>query len=591
MDATTTGEAEFLIDNIDTFENLRNDIDSRLNLKSFQVNCQNADIYLFDLNVSESKRLTVRTSVVISKNFDAVVHFNGLQQSENELSDIFGGANFKVTLYSQLQRIIDKYSDKSMKSVDLTEYDHEAATASLSDRNVEMLRRNAIASLKELRRALIVSQMFRMELDFIIDQICLIRPISHFKQHMFPIQTIIHAYLIYCQMTDGYDTIRSQFILTLPLPSTMQLLTSLTDTNQLSPNSVQSTYLRSGISKMLPLEKFVNIQIKEIYYNGRLSVQASNANCYATSILCFVMNSMFGKMKKIVYLLPVNDITAPILRDVTVSVVERVHKLGLQVISLTAEHSLTSKKLFQQMMAEADVTVMSSTIDDTYRYPNPAYANEYIYLLYNPASVMRSVRNNWIDQNDPQKTLNYPNFETGLVKSAAFTHLYELYESESDMLVKTATKIDRESVYPNANERELVTLVLNVFDASTIGALRTASDGYDGTVDLLHLMNMWWTIMDIRTKATGIADMANDNLAVLKRLTEWTVKWKSMADSGGGRLNDDTYEALIQTSMVMLALARYTFVERKFLTDFLPGKLHTDTFEILFTKYRKYKKY
>lgn len=586
--ATTKNETDVLIDNIGTFDNLQRNIHCRLNLKTFQVQIQTSEIYLFDLNVTESKRLTVRTSVVISKSFNAVVHFNGLQQSGNELAAIFGN-NFKVTLYSQLQQLIDKYSDTSMKSPYLqllTEYDHEASMASLSDRRVEMSRHNSIASLKELRRALTISQMFRIELDFIIDQLCLIRPISHFKQHMFPIQTIIHAYLIYCQMTDGYDTIRNQFILTLPLPSTMQLLTSLSDTQQLSPNSIQSTYLRSGIAKMLPIEKLVNIQIKEIYYNGRLAVQASNANCYATSILCFVMNSIFGKMKKIVYLLPVNDITAPILHNVTCSVVDRVHKLDLQVITITAEQSLTGKKLFQQLM--------QATTDDAldmYRYPNPVYANEYIYLLYNPASVLRTVRNDWIDQNDPKKMLNYPTFDTGAAKSAAFTHLYELYESESDMLVKTAPKIDRETVYPNSNERELITLVLNVFDGSTATALRTASDGYHATVDLLDLLNMWWTIMDIRTKTVAIVDVNDDNLDRLRRLSEWMVKWKLMAESGGGRLNDDTYEALIQTSNVILSLARYTFVERKFLTDFLPGKFHTDTFEMLFTKYRKYKKY
>lgn len=587
-----------LHDTIGTFTELQQNIQDRLRLQNFQVQIKTNEIFLFDFNKSGENRLTVRTSVVISNTFDVIIHFNGLKQKLSDVSGIFG-AHFRLVLYSQLQKLINKYT--AMLSANtigtcLEEFHENVGESSKlitktpeTSQQIKIYRQNAITSLKTLQNAINGSGLFKFtDLSYIIEQVRLSKRV---KQPMFKIETIIQSYLIYCHIGNAYDTLRNQNMITLPLQSTMELLTSLDVQPHLLADIKKATYLRSDTLKMVSHEKFINLQIQEIYYTGRLSVRASNANCSATSVLCFIMNSIFGEMKKIVYLQPICDITASELYTITMSVIERIQKLKLTVLSVTANQNITTKQLYDTIISSHTLNDQQNNIfhmANGYRFSNPMHQNEYIYLLYNPASVLTNIRNDWIDQIDQQKTLKYPNFDTGDIKLASFSHLYELFESESDMLIKTATKINQETVYPNANDRELFSYTLNVFDMSTIVALRTASDGYNSTVDLLNLINMWWTIMDIRNKTMAILHVHNENILLLKSLIEWIRKWKMMNDNNdSGRLTNETYDALLQTSVVMLALMSFIFEEQQLKLEFYTSKFHTDDMEPFFSKYKE----
>lgn len=590
-----------LLDKIGTFTELQQNIGNRLRLQEFQIKIKQSEIFLFDFNESDDKRLTIRTSVVITNDFKVIIHFNGLKQTMTDVCGIFGN-DFKFMNYSQLQKLINKYTAIQTKTPKLLEYDN-GQIAELSEtvvvtvaappkpktdnttNDLKNLKLKAISCLKELQNYIAQSDLYYIDLNFMIEQISLIKKFS-VGQGNFKMETIIQSYLFYCHMGNAYDALRNEFILNLPTLSTMKQLTSLDIQPRLIAHHKMG-YIFGGITKMNPCEKLVNIQIKEIYYKGRISVLALNEkNITATSVICFIMNSIFGTMKKIVYLQPIcSNISgsATDLYTITMSVIERVQNLKLKVISITAELNLKTKTLFQQLMSTAS---NDDEFDnkENFRFSNSMHKNEHIYLLYNPANILKNIRNNWIDQNDQRKTLKYPNFDTGAVQNAYFSHLYELYESESDMLIKTAIKLDRESVYPNANDRELFSNTLNVFDMTTISALRTASRGYNETVDLLNLINTWWTIVDIRDKKNAIGSLGDGNLILLESLTEWTKKWKLLSDNNS--LDIDTHEALIQTSSVIVQLAKHMIGDRNIVGEFLPGKFHTDDMQNVFSKYK-----
>lgn len=584
-------------DIVTTFTELQNEMQFRLNLKSFQVQICPNEIYLFDLRLCPTKCVVVRTSVVISNDKNVTIYFNGMPQKLRAVTGIFGG-NFRLVLYSQLQKLIDKYSDIA-DPVPEARADGPPAkqvtdTDAVSDKPIEILRKEAVECVRKLQVAVGKNKNYNNELDFIIDQIRLSVQSTQVKQWKHTMPTIFYAYLMYCHMgNDNYVVLRNQFKLTLPLSSTMHLLATLDDSPPPLPLRHKSSYLSGSVAKLQsPHHKLMNIEIKELYYNGRLCVKATNANCQAKAILCFMLTSIFGTFKKIVYFEPVNNILGAGLTDITMKVIEKVHRLNVQVFSITADLNSATKSMFAQLMAFGANAEENAT---NYRFDNAAFAGEYIYLLYNPASVLHSLRNNWIDQRDSQKSLVYPNFDTGTRCTACFRHIHELFESEADMLIRTATKLDRETVYPNSNERELFALTLNIFDMSTIVGLRTASGGYSATVDLLNLINMWWNIMDIG-KSKAIGSIYDDNLMLLPSIIEWARKWHTMDveyDQSAeviGRLSIETYEAFIQTTKVIAALAKTLILERRITTGFQPGKFHTEDFEPLFSKFKKLRK-
>ena len=94
---------------------------------------------------------------------------------------------------------------------------------------------------------------------------------------------------------------------------------------------------------------------------------------------------------------------------------------------------------------------------DTYFIGEPWKGPNDTTLLYNYVHLMKCVRNNWISEKCSQLKFEYD----GKVYTAAWDHLIQLYNSESENLSRLS-KLSNEAIYPKPIERQRVSTCLKV---------------------------------------------------------------------------------------------------------------------------------
>ena len=95
--------------------------------------------------------------------------------------------------------------------------------------------------------------------------------------------------------------------------------------------------------------------------------------------------------------------------------------------------------------------------------------------------ILKSIRNNWLNQKDIRKTFHFPNFQNIKLDyyvypvqdySASFSNVRLLYASGKVFLAKLAPNLIIKACFPSAMERQNVKLVLKVFNVLTLAALK-----------------------------------------------------------------------------------------------------------------------
>ena len=86
---------------------------------------------------------------------------------------------------------------------------------------------------------------------------------------------------------------------------------------------------------------------------------------------------------------------------------------------------------------------------------------------------IKTIRNNWINQKDPNNTFTFPSFDDfTLSNSASFEDIRVLYKEEQRSVAKTAHRLTAKSCWPSNLERQNVGLAIRIFNASTSAALQ-----------------------------------------------------------------------------------------------------------------------
>ena len=73
-------------------------------------------------------------------------------------------------------------------------------------------------------------------------------------------------------------------------------------------------------------------------------------------------------------------------------------------------------------------------------YPHPVDHGRPLFFLIDPVHLLKSIRNNWINQKNHKKCMHFPSFD-GMTDAqnfhtAAFNSLRKLYECEMNGLIK-----------------------------------------------------------------------------------------------------------------------------------------------------------
>ena len=211
------------------------------------------------------------------------------------------------------------------------------------------------------------------------------------------------------------------------------------------------------------------------------------------------------------------------------------------------------------------------TIDDT-------------FLLFDFVHLVKCLRNLWFTEKSGE--LQYD--DGGVLRTAKWSHLKQLYELESQSLV-ALSDLNAVAVAPRPVERQRVELVLRVFSEKTAAALKTHPDMKDTEDTVIFIMKVvkFWKICNVRRKGedrrlneplrSPITDVQDSRLHYLEEFGDMA---REMAGKQGMRkrqLSKDTANALWHTCHGLVELCRHLLATTHQYVHF--GKFTTDPLE------------
>lgn len=365
----------------------------------------------------------------------------------------------------------------------------------------------------------------------------------------------------------------------MPHPKTLQKFSASQEVDANNDNS-NIKYLQKVSANLKPHEKIVNIQIDEIYCKSAIIYKANslvgyadNSENVATTIVAFLISSVFGSFQEIVKLIPVNKMTGKQPSEYTLNVFKIVQNLDFQVLSIITDNNRINQTMYNCLSP-----------NKTFEFGNTYHNNESVFLLFDTVHILKNIRNNWLNKIDKEKTFYYPNFDNNRIQLACFGDLRQFHATESHLLIRKAHKLNKQTLDPSSIQRQSVSLALNVFHSSTIAALKSSNQDYCGTVEFLEIIRKWWFIVNNKNPVKGIYDINDEKVKFLESFVLWLCKWKSLNLFNGG-LTTDTYNAIYQSTTNLIRIIKVSL--QKFNIKYiLLGKFQTDNLEGRFGKYR-----
>lgn len=377
-------------------------------------------------------------------------------------------------------------------------------------------------------------------------------------------RTILMAFMLYSQSPSCYTLIRNFLI----LPH-KRYLQSLSSSVHISADSDinNKNYLVNVVRRLPYLEKVVILLIDEIYITARLDYRSGNIvgsavnknTDVAKTVLTYMISSPFGNLKEVVKLLSVRNITGPELIDLTKQVINFIQECGLEILCVVTDNHATNRTMFKML-------------SDNFEIPNPKDTNKKIFLLYDFVHIFKNIWKNWLNLKNLDQTFvfyDWDNLKT--LRYAKFQDIRNIYHSEENSLAKQAFKLTYNSLYPSIFERQKVILADNIFHSSTRAALINKS--IVDTTEFIEIIRKWWDIVNNRCFIKGICKRneystpfkredfhldLDEKLKFLKKFISWLDKWHTLQNYNG-KLCNETYQALRQSTVVLIALIKYCF--------------------------------
>lgn len=446
----------------------------------------------------------------------------------------------------------------------------------------------------------IVDDSKRNSINFIKEQFSLLfqKP----EKYKYSPDALILATLFYLISPRAYTFVRESGEIILPHPSTIQRLGAKLNVDPLNEmNNVNFlSYAKQRVKFLKEEDLKVSLMIDEIhlkenfdYKGGNVVGFAHDSSEFANSAHTFMLQSLFSKYKDVVYILPVNKNTADIMFSITKNIVLKLEEFGFKVVSLATDNNKINRKCvrnFNNPLVE-------------YVYPHPCDPARPLFYAVDPVHIIKSVRNNWVNQKNPEQAMYFPSFDpaSNKVLTASLLSVKNLYEMESGNLLKYGYTLTQKALWPSSLEKQSVKLALQLFNKTVSTSLLDVGEAKNilnssGTAQFIDIFSSWFTIMNVKSPNKGFhlrdkfsrpltGKDDDDNLLFLCNFLDWLKRWGQL-DSDTGRLTNETYSALVITTNCMIELTRYC-VDELGMSYLLPGKIQTDELEYRFSLYRR----
>lgn len=328
-------------------------------------------------------------------------------------------------------------------------------------------------------------------------------------------------------------------------------------------------YLRSLCKTLNEREKVVALIIDEIHTKSTFTYKqdgfkglAENPvprSDHAKTIQAFMIASVFGNFHQIAKLVPVSGCDGLQLKTMTEAIIKSVQIQGFKVVVVITDNHRVNQALFKHLCPGYGPRKNLS-------FANPCHPEEEIFLKFDPVHIFKNIRNNWTLMKDVGKSFNYPNFETGNIQVAKFHDLTQQFVEDFGKTWKSAYKLNYQTIHPSSLQKQRVRLVCNIFDDSTIAALRKNSEFIE-SAEFIQIIKNWWEIMNVKTMVKGFRKRnifmepfsSTDDWKIgwLEKFLAWLKLWGEL--DVDGKLKKDTYEALYTSTEVTIKLIKYSF--------------------------------
>lgn len=229
---------------------------------------------------------------------------------------------------------------------------------------------------------------------------------------------------------------------------------------------------------------------------------------------------------------------------------------------------------------------------------HPTQPSRRIYLFYDSVHLLKNIRNNLLNArrfifppfqfegfSDP---INVPG---GEITWKLFHDVFE-FDIALPGQLKKAPKLSNNTLHPGDNKQN-VTLALNIFDHSTAVAITEYFPGRQDAAEFLKLINIWWTISNSKNRynnsfRVGNAVVEGDKKPLfLRSFADWIEQWQALQCSRTQRytLTAQTSHALVTTLRCTASLTEDLLSEGYMYV--MTGRFQTDPLERRFSRYRQ----
>ena len=314
-----------------------------------------------------------------------------------------------------------------------------------------------------------------------------------------------------------------------------------------------SSYLQKVTSNFTSLQRNVIIHMDEIhiksdisYKGGKIIGSILNSNEPTKTVFAVMVSSLYGKWSEIVRLLPCSSTSAIELKPIITHLIGDIENCGLSVHVICTDNYPLNVSLFK-LFSPDQRTLTPEVI-------HPCDPHRLLFFIFDFVHILKTIRNNWLNLKDYNRTFVFPKFEDFSVQStASFQDIRLLYKSDQHCVVKLAPRLTAKSCYPSNFERQNVNLALKIFDESTVGALTVFANSRStiksNTAEFISLILNIWKIFnvnvpnkDIRlndefSKQLGYNDF---RFSFISKAVDWLDCWSSRSEKNG-KLSAQTF--------------------------------------------------
>ena len=165
----------------------------------------------------------------------------------------------------------------------------------------------------------------------------------------------------------------------------------------------------------------IHLKAEYSYKGGNIIGSSNIANKLAKTILGFMLSSIYTKWSTIVRLLPCSETSASKIYPITKKVISDIESCDLFVYFNNRQLSVKCSSLKS----------FSNTSQLEHCVPHPVDSSRCLFFLFDFVHILKTIRNNWLNQTDYNRTLTLPSFDNlSITNTAMIEDIRILFKSE-----------------------------------------------------------------------------------------------------------------------------------------------------------------